>query len=406
MQMQVIHTTCCVVGGGPAGMMLGLLMARAGVDVIVVEKHGSFVHEFRSDTIHPGTLQVMHELGLLEEFLTLPHERAGQLSAQIGNETMTLADFSHLPGPCRFMAFMPQRDFLDFLARHARQSPLFRLQMKSEVTGLVEDGDRVVGVTLRTDRGMQQVRARVVIAADGRHSAVREAAGMAVEDLGASADMLSFTLPRLASDSTDAFGRYDVGKLLMLVNQGSQWQCGLVIPRGTLPDRQHAGLDAFRAEIAALQPFLADRVDRLRSWNDIALLPVEVNRLRQWWRSGLLCIGDAAHGMSPVGGVGINLAIQDAVATANILAPHLRTCLADDEDLAAVQKRREWPVRVTQNLQLLIQDKLVPPCEGAAEPIRLPRAIRKAASLPLLRRIPAHLIGMGFRPEHVQERVN
>jgi 2-polyprenyl-6-methoxyphenol hydroxylase-like FAD-dependent oxidoreductase len=383
--------------------MLGLLMARAGVDVVVLEKHGDFMRDFRGDTIHPSTLLVMHELGLLEPFLALPHEKVQHLSAQIGSETLTLADFSHLPGPCRFMAFMPQWDFLDFLADEACRSPLFTLRMNASVTGLVEDGTRISGVMARTPSGPLQVRARVVIAADGRNSVARTAAGLEVEDVGAPIDVLWFSLPRRPDDRADTFGSLDGGKLLILINRGEYWQCGFVIEKGTLEQRRRAGLAVFRDEIAALQPRLADRVGLITSWDDVKLLPVTVDRLRKWWRPGLLCIGDAAHAMSPVGGVGVNLAIQDAVATANILAPHLRAGMQDDDDLAAVQRRREWPMRATQHLQGIIQNQILNrPPEGL--PTRLPLSMRLIAKLPLLRRLPARLFGLGVRPEHVQHR--
>ena len=400
MQMQVTHTTCCVVGGGPAGMMLGLLMARAGVDVVVVERRADFLGECLGDTVHPGALGVIDELGLLEDFLALPHEKAPAMSAEIGGETVTLADFSRLPGPCQYMAMMPERSLLEFLADRARQSELFRLQMKSEVTGLVEDADRVVGVTVQTERGVQQIRARVVIAADGRNSTLRSAAGLEVEDVGSAVEVVWFNLPRHEGDIVPARSRFDLGSRMILIDRGAYWRCGVALPSGGLESRRQNGLEAFRSEVAALQPFLAERVNEIRSWDDLTPSSVGMHRLRRWWRSGLLCIGDAAHAMSPIGDFGVILAIQDAVATANILAPHLRTCMADDDDLAAVQRRREWPVRLTQHLQMMLQNRLMHP-----DPSRFPKfsaALRGAMALPLVARIPARVIGMGFRREHVR----
>jgi 2-polyprenyl-6-methoxyphenol hydroxylase-like FAD-dependent oxidoreductase len=415
--VQVHRTTVCVAGGGPAGMMLGLLLARAGIDVLVLEKQASFRSETRCHTIHASTLLVLQELGLLDEFLAMPHETTSHLTAQVGCQSLTVADLSHLPGACRFMALMPQWEIPEFLARQAQSLPLFRLHMKSEVIGVIEDGGRVVGLQVRAGTEAQSsagraierqpierqlVRAKFVIAADGRASTVRRAAGMRPTDIGPRLDMLWFRLPRRPSDGTDSAARCDRGRMLLLTNRGDHWQCGLVIPAATVAARHRDGIDAFRDEIVTLQPDLADRVGAIASWQDVEHVGATMHRLRQWWRPGLLCIGDAAHAMSPFGGVGVNLAIQDAVATANSLAQHLRCGMADDGDLAAVQARREWPVRATQYLQLRLQSRLMQPPTGRD---RLPLALRFVANAPALRRIPARIIGLGFRPEHVQPQV-
>jgi 2-polyprenyl-6-methoxyphenol hydroxylase-like FAD-dependent oxidoreductase len=320
-----ISVRCCVAGGGPAGMMLGLLLARAGVDVLVLEKHADFLRDFRGDTIHPSTLEVMHELGVLEELLRLPHQEMPALSVRIGDATLPVADFAHLPTRCRFIAFMPQWDFLSFLAGHAARHPTFSLRMRAEAIGLIEEAGRVAGVVAATPAGPLEVRADLVVGADGRHSVVRGKAGLQVEELGAPMDVLWFRLSRQAGDPDQTMGRFEAGRILVLINRGDYWQCGYVIPKGSLDRIRGAGLEAFREEVARLAPFAADgRASELRGWDEIRPLTVRVDRLPRWHRPGLLCIGDAAHAMSPIGGVGINLAIQDAVAAANLLAAPLR----------------------------------------------------------------------------------
>ena len=316
-----IAVRCCVVGGGPAGMMLGFLLARAGVEVLVLEKHADFLRDFRGDTIHPSTLEVIHELGLLEAFLRLPHQEATQLTAQIGDTSFPIADFRHLPTRCRFVAFMPQWDFLDFLAEQAARYPTFRLRLQAEATALIEEQGRVAGVRATTPDGPLEVRADLVVGADGRHSVVRERAGLEVRDLGAPMDVLWFRLPREPGDPDQPMGRFGPGQLLAMLNRGGYWQCGYVIPKGSLDRLRQQGLPAFREAVAGLAPFARERVGELRGWDEVKLLTVRVDRLARWYRPGLLCIGDAAHAMSPVGGVGINLAVQDAVAAANIRAP-------------------------------------------------------------------------------------
>src|SRR5438309_5434188 len=331
--------------------MLGLLMARAGVEVLVLEKHADFLRDFRGDTVHPSTLEVMHELGLLEDLLKLPHQKAPRLNAQVGELALTVADFTRLPVHCGFIAFMPQWDFLNFLAERGARYPTFTLRMQAEVTGLLEDAGRVVGLQATTPDGPLEVRASLVVGADGRHSVVRARAGLQVDEFGAPMDVLWFRLSRRPGDPENPVARFEMGRIFMMLNRGEHWQCGFVIPRGSLERLQERGLPAFRDSVAQLAPFVAARVGELADWDAVKLLTVRVDRLRRWYRPGLLCIGDAAHAMSPVGGVGINLAIQDAVAAANRLAAPLRAGAASDNDLAAVQSRRMLPTRATQGAQ-------------------------------------------------------
>jgi len=397
-----LSVRCCVAGGGPAGIMLGLLLARAGVEVLVLEKHADFLRDFRGDTIHPSTLEVMHELGLLEDLLKLPHQKAPQINGQVGGLALTVADFSHLPTHCRFIAFMPQWDFLNFLAERGARYPTFRLRMWAEVTGLIEEAGCVVGLHAATADGPLEVRASLVVGADGRQSVVRARAGLKVDELGAPMDVLWFRLPRRPGDSEAPMGRFEMGRIFIMLNQGEHWQCGFVIPKGSLEQLRERGLQAFRDSVAQLAPFVADRVGHLQNWDTIKLLTVRVDRLRQWYRPGLLCIGDAAHAMSPVGGVGINLAIQDAVAAANLLAVPLRAgCLTTDH-LRQVQQRRELPTRITQRVQIFVQNRVITRVLSSVGQLSPPLPVRLLARFPFLRRIPARLIGIGFRPEHVK----
>jgi 2-polyprenyl-6-methoxyphenol hydroxylase-like FAD-dependent oxidoreductase len=393
---------CCISGGGPAGMMLGYLLARAGADVVVLEKHGDFLRDFRGDTVHPSTLEVMHELGLLDAFLQRPHQEARQLTGFVGSEQVTVADFSRVPARCQFIAFMPQWDFLTFLAENGRRYPTFRVLMRAKVTDLVEEGPAVVGVRVETPDGPLEVRAGLVIGADGRHSTVRERAGLAVQDIGAPIDVLWMRLPRRPDDPDQSAGRFDSGRILVMIDRGDYWQCGFVIPKGGLEEIKQKGLESFRADLTKIAPFVADRVGELRDWDDVKLLTVVVDRLRRWYRPGLLCIGDAAHAMSPVGGVGINLAIQDAVAAANILAGPLREGRVTTGHLRKVQRRREWPTRVTQRIQVFIQDRVISRVLAGRKQLSLPLPLRLLRRFPSLRRIPAQLIGIGVRPEHVR----
>jgi 2-polyprenyl-6-methoxyphenol hydroxylase-like FAD-dependent oxidoreductase len=382
-------------------MMLGLLLARAGVDVLVLEKHADFLRDFRGDTIHPSTLEVLHELGMLEDFLALPHQEVRELSAQVGGVRVPIADFTHLPTRCRFVAFMPQWDFLDFLAARAARYPSFRLWMRAEATGLIEESGRVAGVEVTTPEGRREVRADLVVGADGRHSTVRERAGLEVREFGAPMDVLWFRLSRRHDDPAATMGRFGGGRIFVLIERDTYWQCGYVIAKGTIDLIRRQGIEAFRESVAGLVPFARDRVGELRSWDDVSLLTVRVDRLSRWYRPGLLCIGDAAHAMSPVGGIGINLALQDAVAAANLLAAPLKQGRLTVDDLAKVQRRREMPTRVTQWLQVQAQNRVIAPVLGGAAPSRLPLALRLLKRFAVFRRIPARLIGIGVRPEHV-----
>jgi 2-polyprenyl-6-methoxyphenol hydroxylase-like FAD-dependent oxidoreductase len=393
---------CCIAGGGPAGVMLGFLLARAGVSVLVLEKHADFFRDFRGDTVHPSTLELMHELGILDGFLERPHQEATRITGQVGGETVTLADFSHLPTHCRFIAFVPQWDFLDFIAGQAQRYSGFGLRMRTEVTDLLTEGERIVGVRARSPDGPLEIRADLVVGADGRHSTVRERAGLTVEDLGAPMDVLWMRLSRRPGDPDQPLGRFDAGQIFIMLNRGDYFQCAFVIPKGGFDALKAEGLDAFRDRIAAAAPFMRDRVGELARWDDVKLLTVTVDRLKQWWRPGLLCIGDAAHAMSPVGGVGINLAVQDAVAAANRLADPLRRRTVTSADLQSIQRRRAFPVRVTQRLQLLVQNRVIGRALASRTPLRAPWIVKLLNGWPALRRIPARLIGLGVRPEHVR----
>ena len=397
-----ISVRCCIAGGGPVGMMLALLLARAGITVLVLEKHADILRDFRDDTIHPSTLEIMHELGIFEEFLRRPHQEVGTLGAQIGDVFLELADFAHLPTHCRFIALMPQWDFLNFIAEQARRYPGFRLEMEAEATDLFEEGGRVTGVRAETPRGPLDVRADLVVGADGRHSVVRAKAGLEIVDLGAPMDVLWLRLSRRPTDPGQTLGRVDARRILVMLNRQDYWQCAFVIPKGGFDRIRQEGLAAFRGEIARLVPYLGDRVGELGDWSDIKLLTVAVDRLRVWHRPGLLCIGDAAHAMSPIGGVGINLAIQDAVAAANILAPRLLNGTVGEANLQAVQRRRKFPTRATQRLQLLVQNRVIGRVLRSTRELTPPLPLRLLGQWPWLRRIPARLLGLGFRPEHIK----
>ena len=383
-------------------MMLALLLARAGIAVLVLEKHIDFLRDFRGDTIHPSTLEVMHELGVLDEFLKRPHQEVRAIGGQIGDVFLQIADFTHLPTHCRFIAFMPQWDFLGFITEQARRCPSFRLEMQAEATGLIEESGRVIGVRAETPQGPLAVRADLVVGADGRHSIVRERAGLETVDLGAPMDVLWMRVSRHPTDPAQTLGRIDAGRILVMLNREEYWQCAYVIPKGGFDQLRQRGLAAFHGEIARLAPHLGDRVGELGDWSDVKLLTVAVDRLRVWHRPGLLCIGDAAHAMSPIGGVGINLAIQDAVAAANILTPRFLHGAPGENDLQAVQRRREFPTRATQRLQLFLQNRVIGQVLQSTEKLSPPLAVRLLGQWPLLRRIPARLIGIGFRPEHVK----
>jgi 2-polyprenyl-6-methoxyphenol hydroxylase-like FAD-dependent oxidoreductase len=349
----------------------------------------------------------MYELGILDEFLRRPHQEVRELAGQIGRETVKIADFTHLPTHCKFLALMPQWDFLNFIMDQGKRYPSFQVRMQAEVTDLIEENNRVVGAIVKTSDGTAEIRAPLTVGADGRHSVVRERAGLQVIDRGAPMDVLWMRLSRRPGDPGQTFGHVEPGKMFILIDREEYWQCAFVIPKGAADEIKQKGIESFRESIAALEPFLRDRVSELRDWNGVSLLTVKVDRLKQWWRPGLLCIGDAAHAMSPVGGVGINLAIQDAVAAANILAAKLGAGSATDADLAAVQRRREFPTRATQKLQILVQNNVIRGVLGSAKlgsakPLTVPALLRLMQYFPYLRRFPARIVGLGFRPEHVR----
>jgi 2-polyprenyl-6-methoxyphenol hydroxylase-like FAD-dependent oxidoreductase len=393
-------TTCVVAGGGPAGMMAGYLVARAGVEVIVLEKHADFLRDFRGDTIHPSTLEVMAELGLLAEFLKRPHQEVQYAEGELGSTRVRFADFTHVPTRCKFVAFMPQWEFLNFIAEHAQRLPTFQLMMNTEAAGLARDGERVTGVVGTGASGAIEIHADLVIAADGRDSRLRDAAGLAVWDLGAPMDVLWFKLSAGADHHHLVLGHIEAGQAIIMLDRGDYWQCAMIIRKGTAEAVKSQGVDAFRARVAKLTR--RDRVDEIASFDDVKLLTVTVNRLKEWCRLGLLFIGDAAHAMSPAGGVGINLAIQDAVAASNILADPLRRRALSLADLRRVQRRRRFPTWATQALQVAAQNRVIDPLLNAETTPDVPAVVKWMQRWPRLQRLPARLIGVGFRPEHVR----
>lgn len=402
-----VQTTCCVVGGGPAGMMLGFLLARSGVEVVVLEKHPDFLRDFRGDTIHPSTLELMVELGCLEEFLKLPHDEVSQLTICINGNIVPGPDFSHLPTHCKFIAFMPQWNFLNFIALQGKRYPNFHLRMEANVTGLIEENGRVAGVRATTPSGDIEIRADLVVGADGRGSTVRAQAGLEVQEFGVPIDVLWFHLPKKRAEVEQSLGHFRNGRMMILINRGDYWQGGHIIPKGALEEIRHAGIDGFRRRIVEIVPSLSDSIGILDSWDKIKLLTVQVNRLTNWSRPGLLCIGDCAHAMSPAGGIGVNIAIQDAVAAANILAEKLRNRTVTNVDLDRVQERREWAVKLTQSIQLFLHRKLLNPQalqNPSSSSTSLPLGPRLLGHLPFLRRMIARVIGLGFCPEHVQTK--
>jgi 2-polyprenyl-6-methoxyphenol hydroxylase-like FAD-dependent oxidoreductase len=396
-----IRTTCCIAGGGPAGVMLGFLLARAGVGVVVLEKHKDFFRDFRGDTIHPSTLQVMHELGLLDRFLEVPHDKVRNLRAIVGDSEVQIADFTHLPTTCQFVALMPQWDFLNFLAEQGKSYPGFDLRMGAEASDLVIEGDRVVGLRAQGPDGTLEIRADLVVGADGRHSTVRERAGFQVESLGAPMDVLWMRLSRKPDDPEQTGGYINFGHMLVALNRRDYWQCAFVIRKGGYEALRARGIEAFRTDIVKLAPYLADRVSELTDWDKISLLTVAVDRLTRWWRPGLLCIGDAAHAMSPIGGVGVNLAVQDAIAAANILAAPLRERTLTTDHLDQVQQRRTFPMKVIQKMQVTVQNRLIDPLLDSNKPFEAPWTMKLFNWLPFLQRIPARVVGIGVRPEHI-----
>ena len=398
---QPSKTTCCIVGGGPAGIMLGYLLARSGVEVTVLEKHGDFNRDFRGDTVHPSTLEVMYELGLLDDFLKVPHERLTSANGVLGGFSFQAADFSHLPTHCEFVALMPQWDFLDFLSARGRQFREFHLRMQHEVTDLIFEGDRVGGVRTQTPGESVEIRADLVVGCDGRHSMTRRAAQFEVVEQGVPIDVLWFRISRNDDDPQEIFGNINYGRVLVMINRGTYYQAGLIIRKGSFEEMQRAGVESFREIARRIAPYLGDRVEEIKDWNQIKLLSVQINRLHQWYRPGLLCIGDAAHAMSPVGGVGINLAIQDAVAAARLLAEPLREQRVTEADLAFVQMRREFPTRVTQGLQALAHKNFELIFRNPG-PAKAPWQLKVAVQIPGIQRVMGRVIGVGVRPEHVK----
>jgi len=395
------NTTCCIVGGGPAGIMLGYLLARSGVQVTVLEKHADFFRDFRGDTVHPSTLEVMYELGLLDDLLKLPHQELSSVSGVFGDYVFKAADFTHLPTHCKFVALMPQWDFLDFLSGKAKQFPSFQLCLQHEAVDLIREDGQINGVRAQTPDGPAEICADLVIGCDGRHSTIRQAADLEVIERGVPIDVLWFRISRTTTDPEQLLGNFNFGRALVLINRGDYFQVGMLIRKGSFEEMKAQGLEAFREAVRHIAPYLGDRVEELKDWDQIKLLSVQINRLRKWWRPGLLCIGDAAHAMSPAGGVGINLAIQDALATANLLADPLLEGRVAESDLALVQRRREFPTIVTQQLQIFAHSQLVKVFDNPG-PAKAPWQLKTVFQIPGVQRLTARTIGMGVRPEHLK----
>ena len=394
---------CCIVGGGPAGMMLGYLLGRAGIDVVVLEKHADFFRDFRGDTVHPSTLQVMDELGLIDGFLKLPHQRLQTMDGLFGGTSVRVADLSRLHVKYPFIAFMPQWDFLNFLRESGKRFASLKVMMSTEAVDLIKRGDAIAGVRAKTPEGMIDIEADLTVACDGRHSLVRERAGLEVEELGAPMDVLWFRAGKAPNENERVFARVDPGKMMVTFDRGDYWQCAYIIAKGQYDAVKARGLPALLDDVVRMAPILKTGIAEVKSWDDVKLLTVAINRLKRWTRPGLLCIGDAAHAMSPVGGVGVNLAVQDAVATANILAAKLMEGYRSEEELDEVRKRREFPVRMTQRMQVVMQNNIISMAlKPGSEPLQVPLVMRLLTAVPWLQGITARLIGLGVRPEHVR----
>ena len=408
---RTVQTHCCIVGGGPAGMMLGYLLGRAGIETVVLEKHADFFRDFRGDTVHPSTLQVMDELGLIDGFLKVPHQRLQKLEGRFGDENVRVADLSRLNVKYPFIAMMPQWDFLNFLRESGGRFPSFKVMMNTNATDLVWSGDTVVGVNADTPEGPVEIRAGLTIACDGRHSVMRERARLDVEEIGAPMDVLWFRAGRRPNETENLFARVQTGKMLVTFDRGDYWQCAYLIAKGQYDAVKARGLDAFRNDVTRMAAVLSAGMSDVKTWDDVKLLTVAINRLKRWTRPGLLCIGDAAHAMSPVGGVGVNIAIQDAVATANLLAAKLVTLKGSqgcpsDQELDAVQKRRTFPMRMTQAMQVAVQNNLISRViKPGDKPLRVPIFLRLISSVPWLQTLAGRLVAVGVRPEHVHSPI-
>jgi 2-polyprenyl-6-methoxyphenol hydroxylase-like FAD-dependent oxidoreductase len=405
MESRLIKTTCCIAGGGPAGILLGYLLARAGIEVTVFEMWPDFFRDFRGDTIHPSTMDILAELGLLDEFLKLPHSEMTRMTMHVGGRTITMANLEHVKARCKFIAFIPQWDFLKFLSAKAKEFPSFHLMMETKATDLIKENGRVVGIRAEDKQGKFEIRADLVVGADGRHSTIREKGGFAVEELGVPIDVLWFRIGRSDADDKQSLGYLESGRALVMLDRHDYWQCGLIIPKGGFDAIKAAGLEAFRASTAKLAHLPASVTAEIDSWDKVKLLSVTVDHVKRWAAEGVTVIGDAAHAMSPIGGVGINYAIQDAVAAANILVPAFRNNEVSLATLDKIQARRERPARRMQNLQVYIQDRVFSPLLHEKNRTKGPWFFNLFAWFPILQRIPGNIIGMGFQPEHISPTI-